>query len=192
PTAFTLTLDVPRDTPRPLTLGGLDPAGLPLAFTVAVPPQHGTLSGTAPNLNYTPAAGYVGPDGLQYKANNGFADSNIASVSINVIIPGSAPSVTSVTIDNGTAQRSMVRSVTVTFSGVVSFAGPAANAFQLARTGGGNVTLAVDLTGSTATQTIGRLTFSGPLTEGDNSLVDGTYTLTVFSAQIQGGLQVGD
>src|SRR5439155_3949541 len=56
----------------------------------------------------------------------------------------------------------------------------------------GNVTLAVDLSGSTATQTVARLTFSGPLTEGANSLVDGNYTLTVFSAQVTGGIQGGD
>jgi hypothetical protein len=45
-----------------------------------------------------------------------------------------------------------------------NFAGAAANAFQLARTGGGNVTLALDMSGSTATQTIARLTFSESLT----------------------------
>src|SRR5262249_52835596 len=149
--------------------------------------------GTAPTLTYTPAAGYVGPDSLQYKANNGFADSNTASISINVFTPGS---VQSLTVDDGTGQRSLVRSLTVTFSGVVSFAGPAANAFQLARTGPNpptsNVTLAVDLSGSTATQTIARLTFSGPFTEGANSLVDGNYTLTVISALVQSGLPGGD
>jgi hypothetical protein len=91
------------------------------------------------------------------------------------------------------AQRSTVQSVTVTFSGLVTFAGPAASAFQLARFGStGNVTLAVDLSGSTATQTIARLTFSGSFTEGANSLIDGNYTLTVLSAQVQGGLQGGD
>jgi Dockerin type I domain len=36
------------------------------------------------------------------------------------------------------------------------------------------------------------LTFSGALSEGANSLIDGDYTLTVFSAQVQGGLQSGD
>jgi hypothetical protein len=88
-----------------------------------------------------------------------------------------------------------VTSVTVTFSGLVSFVGPVANAFQLSRTGPGttgNVTLAVDLTGSTATQTIARLTFFGPLTEGANSLIDGNYTLTVFSSQVNGGVLGGD
>jgi autotransporter-associated beta strand protein len=190
PTVVSFTLDVPRDTLRPLTLQGSDPANRPLTFIVTAPPQHGTLTGTAPNLTYTPAAGYVGPDSLQYKANNGILDSNPGNIFINVSAAGGA--VQSVTIDNGTAQRSMVRSLTVTFSGSVNFAGAAANAFQLARTGGGNVTLAVDLSGSTVTQTIARLTFSGSLTEGANSLVDGDYTLTVVSGQINGGLPGGD
>jgi hypothetical protein len=54
------------------------------------------------------------------------------------------------------------------------------------------VTLAVDLSSSTATQTIARLTFSGALTEGANSLIDGNYALTVFSSQVNGGLLGGD
>src|SRR5207249_588615 len=77
--------------------------------------------------------------------------------------------------------------------------GSSSSAFQLARTGPGtptgNVTLAVDLAGSTPTQTIARLTFSGSLAEGPllaPSLIDGNYTLTVISSQIVGGLQVGD
>jgi hypothetical protein len=104
--------------------------------------------------------------------------------------------VPSVVVNAGQAnlvQRSMVTSLTVTFSGVVTFTGQAA--FQLARTGPGttgNVTLAVDLTGSTATQTIAHLTFSGPLTEGANSLIDGNYALTILSNQVNGGLLGGD
>src|SRR5205807_4185167 len=96
----------------------------------------------------------------------GFARVVGAAADIGAFEVQSSLSVQSVTTDNGTAQRSMVRSVTVTFSGLVTFAGPAANAFQLTRTGPGatgNVTLAVDLSGSTATQTVARLTFSGAL-----------------------------
>jgi hypothetical protein len=88
------------------------------------------------------------------------------------------------------------RSATVTFDRLVKFTGSPAAAFQLARTGPGtptgNVTLAVDLSGSTAYQTVARLTFSGALTEGPNSLIDGDYTLTVFSSQVQGGVQGED
>jgi hypothetical protein len=87
----------------------------------------------------------------------------------------------------------------VTFDRVVSFVGTPDAAFQLTRTGpgtpNGNVTLAVDTSLSTATQTIARLTFSGTLTEGSAttpSLIDGNYQLTVLSNQIQGGLAGGD
>jgi hypothetical protein len=107
--------------------------------------------------------------------------------------------VPSVVVNAGQAnlvQRSMVTSLTVTFGGVVTFAGPAGGAFRLQRTGPGgtlgDVTLAVDLSGSTATQTIARLTFSGELTEGANSLVDGNYTLTVLSRRVSGGILGGD
>jgi hypothetical protein len=107
--------------------------------------------------------------------------------------------ITSVVVNAGQAnlvQRSIVTSVTVTFSGPVTFTGSPAAAFQLALTGPkdtlGSVTLAVDLSGSTATQTVARLTFSGALTEGPNSLIDGNYTLTIFSSQVKGGLLGGD
>src|SRR4029079_7061352 len=47
------------------------------------------------------------------------------------------------------------------------------------------VTLSVDLSGSTATQTVARLTFFGPLTE-FGSLIDGNYSLTVLSSRVSG------
>lgn len=93
-------------------------------------------------------------------------------------------------------QRSMVTSLTVTFGGLVTFTGAPENAFQLNRIGPGgtlgSATLGVDLSGSTATQTIARLTFSGPLTEGASSLIDGNYTLTTLSSQVNGGLLGGN
>src|SRR5439155_19769296 len=113
----------------------------------------------------------------------------------DVVMTRAPVAVQSVTIDDGSAQRSMLRSVTVTFAGLATFTGQPASAFQLTRTGPGptgNVALAVDLSASTATQTVAKLTFSGALTEGANSLVDGNYTLTVLSSQVQGGIQGGD
>jgi hypothetical protein len=81
----------------------------------------------------------------------------------------------------------------------VTFNGQPQNAFQLTRTGpgtpNGNVVLGVDLTGSTAAQTVAKITFSGSLTEGSAttpSLVDGNYALTVFSSGISVGLSGGD
>jgi parallel beta-helix repeat protein len=133
----------------------------------------------------------------------GFARVSGPAADIGAIeVQSAQASVQSSTVNAGQinmVQRSMVTNVTVTFDRVVSFTGPATNAFQLTRTGPGtptgNVGLTVDVTGSTPTQTIAKLTFSGPLTEGsptNASLIDGNYTLTVFSAGITGGLTGGD
>jgi hypothetical protein len=58
-----------------------------LTFAVVAAPSHGTLSGTAPNLTYTPAIGYVGADSFTFKANDGKADSNVATISISIANP---------------------------------------------------------------------------------------------------------
>ncbi|MEX2188303.1 MAG: cadherin-like domain-containing protein, partial [Pirellulales bacterium] len=48
-------------------------------------PQHGTLNFNADgSFVYTPAANYYGPDSFQYVANDGTANSNVATVSITV------------------------------------------------------------------------------------------------------------
>ena len=54
-------------------------------------PSHGTLSGIAPNLVYTPDAGYYGSDSFTFKANDGLADSNIATVKIAIEVPALTP-----------------------------------------------------------------------------------------------------
>ena len=45
-----------------------------LTYTIVTPPAHGTLTGTAPHLTYTPGAGYTGPDSFTWRANDGQAD----------------------------------------------------------------------------------------------------------------------
>jgi hypothetical protein len=97
--------------------------------------------------------------------------------------------VQAVVINGGAAQRSRVTDITVTFDHLVTLPADPAAAFRLTRTGPGGpagaVTLTVDLSGSTATRTVARLTFAGPLTE-FGSLMDGNYALTVFAAQVTG------
>ena len=67
-----------------MTLSGFDADGDPLSFTVAANPEHGTLSGTAPELTYTPNADFAGSDSFTYVANDGTVDSALATVSITV------------------------------------------------------------------------------------------------------------
>ncbi len=84
PTAVGQSLTTPKDTPVPVTLAAADPDGDPLTYAVASPPAHGTLSGTAPNLTYTPAAGYTGADSFTFTASDGQATSAPATVALAV------------------------------------------------------------------------------------------------------------
>jgi uncharacterized repeat protein (TIGR02543 family) len=91
PVANAQSVNVPFNTATPITLTATGSGTL--TYTVVANPSHGTLSGTAPNLIYTPTASYTGPDSFTFKANNG-ADSNIATVSITVLAGSSQTSQT--------------------------------------------------------------------------------------------------
>ena len=54
------------------------------AFTIVTPPQHGTLSGAAPSLIYTPDANWHGTDSFTFTTDDGLAVSNAATVTITV------------------------------------------------------------------------------------------------------------
>ncbi len=86
PTANPQSVSVPFNTAKPITLTGSDPNSPPLAltYTVTANPTHGTLSGTAPSLTYTPTAGYHGTDSFTFRVNNGFSSSAPATVSLTV------------------------------------------------------------------------------------------------------------
>lgn len=63
-------------------------------YTIVSPPTHGSLTGSAPNLTYTPTNTiYTGPDNFTYKANDGALDSNTSTVTINILAPTAADGV---------------------------------------------------------------------------------------------------
>jgi hypothetical protein len=80
-----------EDTPKAITLTATDQDGDTLTYSVVTGPDHGTLAGSAPSLTYTPAANYSGPDSFAFKANDGKADSNVATVTITVTPVNDAP-----------------------------------------------------------------------------------------------------
>ena len=80
-----------EDTPLAITLTGSDPEGAALSFNVTIAPQSGTLSGTAPNLTYTPDADFTGSDEFSFTVNDGAQDSPAAVVSITVNAVDDAP-----------------------------------------------------------------------------------------------------
>src|SRR5581483_8113405 len=89
PIADTQNLKTNYQTPLAVTLTGSDVDGDTLSFATVAGPSHGTLSGTAPNLSYTPANGFSGNDTFTFKANDGTVDSALASINIRVNPNGS-------------------------------------------------------------------------------------------------------
>ncbi len=80
-----------EDTPRAITMVATDQEGDALTYSVVASPGHGTLTGTGATRTYTPAANYNGPDSFTFKANDGKADSNVATVTITVTAVNDAP-----------------------------------------------------------------------------------------------------
>jgi hypothetical protein len=84
PVANAQSVTTNEDTAQAITLTATDADNDPLTYSIAAQPTHGSLSGTAPNLTYTPALNYNGLDSFTFKANDGKADSNVATVTITV------------------------------------------------------------------------------------------------------------
>jgi len=88
------TLSTAKNTAKLITLNATDADGDALTYTLVTSPVHGVLSGTAPNLVYTPAAGYIGSDPFTFKASDGKGDSNTATISISVSDAAAVPVIT--------------------------------------------------------------------------------------------------
>ncbi|MHB8834492.1 MAG: tandem-95 repeat protein [Candidatus Methylomirabilia bacterium] len=80
-----------EDTATPITLIATDADNDPLTYTVVTGPEHGSVSGISPNITYTPERDYYGSDCLTFKADDGQADSNVATVTITVTPVNDAP-----------------------------------------------------------------------------------------------------
>jgi large repetitive protein len=91
PAADSQSVTTAEDTAKAITLTGSDVEGSPLTFSIVTGPAHGALSGTAPDLTYTPDANYNGPDAFTFKVNDGELDSGTAAVSITVTPVNDAP-----------------------------------------------------------------------------------------------------
>lgn len=105
PVAASQSTSTDEDTPIAITLGASDGDGDTLTWRVG-DPTHGTLSGTAPNLTYTPDANWNGTDSFAFYVNDTKADSSPATVTIEVNPFNDAPAASdqSVTTDEDTAK----------------------------------------------------------------------------------------
>jgi hypothetical protein len=129
----------------------------------------------------SPAIGAGDPTGAPAfdQRGPGFARIVGGAIDIGAFEVQPAPSVASVVINDGSAQRSLVTRLTVTFNGVVSLD---PGALQLQRRGHGLIP--VNVTASVVgNQTVAVITFSGSHII-NGSLPDGDYTLTVLAGQV--------
>jgi len=90
PTAEPLSVTTKEDTPASFTLTGSDSDDDPLTYSIISEPTHGRLTGTVPNLNYSPERDFNGQDSITFEVSDGKVDSAAATVSITVT-PGNDP-----------------------------------------------------------------------------------------------------
>src|SRR5439155_14078613 len=112
PTANSQAVTTDEDAPKAITLTGsdLETPAASLIFTVTSDPSYGSLSGTAANLTYTPAANYNGSDSFKFKVTDTgdgpspALTSSEATVSITINPVNDAPTANSqsVTTDEDT------------------------------------------------------------------------------------------
>jgi len=148
----------------------------PLANNGGTMLTHGLLAGSpAINAGSNPGGLLLDQRGTGFARS--FGQTDIGAFEVQSSLPPTK--VTNVQINDGSAQRSRVTSLQVTFNNPPALPTNPANGFQLKRQSDDVVvTLSANASGNTVT-----LTFtSGPLDFG--SLADGRYTLTVFAVQI--------
>lgn len=149
-----------------------NPAGHTLVAALVSGPAHGTVKlSNNGAFTYRPAVGYAGSDSFMYVARDGTLTSDPATVNINVL---PSPKVKSVVIDDGSTQRSLIRSITVTFDMKVTLD---AGAFVLVRSNGSVPTLTRQVSEVNG-ETVVKLTFSGPRVS-YGSLDDGLWTFRI-------------
>ena len=166
-----------RSTTLDVILDAYDTDGDDLAFIIVSPPTHGALDDcSSGSCIYTPASGYIGADSFTWKANDGLADSNVATFSITVVMP------TVTTVTNNAAGAAALAAAVIRDPSSLNAA-----SFESVPTSGtpNGTSIALDnlpTDGSTF----------GILTSGDASLADDPNTAGGSGADIGGGNVRGD
>jgi hypothetical protein len=94
PTVNNLDLTMPLEsTQLTITLSAVNPGNAPLEYEFQDLPEHGQLSGHAPNLVYIPKADYSGPDCFTVRATDGKNFGPLATIKITRQPPVSAADV---------------------------------------------------------------------------------------------------
>ncbi len=86
PAAISQSIVVNKNSSVSITLTGTDADNDALIYMISKQPTSNTLSGTPPNLIYTPKVDFLGSDSFTFTVNDGSETSNEATVSINVVL----------------------------------------------------------------------------------------------------------
>lgn len=92
PSVQDMTVETARNTNKPFTVLVSDYVDNGMVYTVVQAPANGVVTGTAPNYVYEPYFDFHGTDTFKFKVNDGFFDSNVATVTFIVNDPPVADS----------------------------------------------------------------------------------------------------
>lgn len=87
PVANAQSVKTTKNTAVAITLDATDPDGDPLTYAITANPSNGILSGTAPNLTYSPNAEFTGADAFTYEVKDSGGLTVSASCNITVQAP---------------------------------------------------------------------------------------------------------
>ncbi len=79
------SVTVREGQPLAIALTADDAEGGALTYAVTDAPDYGTLSGTAPNVVYQPAAGFTGEDAFAFTASDGATTGSAATIRVRVV-----------------------------------------------------------------------------------------------------------
>ncbi len=157
---------------------GVNPLLGPLANNGGLTQTHALLAGSPAFGNGSNPAGLTTD-----QRGAGFARPLLGGVDIGAFESKLGPTVASVVVNGGAAQRSRVTSVTVAFDSVVTFSGSPVSAFSLKRQSDNALPLLSAAVTNGAVTSVTLTFLAGPAVE-SASLADGRYTLSVDGSQV--------
>jgi len=125
PMAIAQSVTTTANTPKAIMLTATPgTSGDTLTYAIVTNPAHGTLTGTAPNVTYTPATGYVGPDSFTFDATENGAENGVVSSPATVGITVSAGPPPPVA-NNQSVSTNKNTAITITLTGTPGTSGDA-------------------------------------------------------------------
>jgi hypothetical protein len=168
PMAYSQNIAVAKNMAKAITLTGSDTDGDALTYAIVTSPAYGVLSGSAPNITYTPATNYTGSDSFTFKV----TDSK-GAVSGNAVV--------SITVSPTT---------TVTFYSVGAYDGYVVESSETSNVGGARNETATDGAAIRVGDTGAKKQLKGFVSFNCSSLPD-TCTITAATLKLKRGGGVG-